>query len=77
MRINLIVQLVNGVKGGAINTYGPGLAEVPDGLAKQCLRDGIATEMTGDQKQAIASAKADADADAKADADADADKDAG
>jgi len=75
MRINLSVQLINGVKGGPSKVYGPGLAEVPDGLAKQCLRTGRATVMTGDQKQAVASAKADADANAKADADAD--KDAG
>ena len=78
MKINLKLQVINGTKDGR-ETYGPGLAVVPDGLAKQCLRDGIATEQTAEQAEAVATAKAEAkaDADAKAKADADAAKASG
>ena len=70
MKINLKVQVINGVKGGR-KVYGPGVTEMPDGLAKQCLRDGIATELSAEQVEAIAAVKAEADAEAKAKADAD------
>lgn len=68
MKINLNVQVVNGTK-EVTKAYGPGLCDVPDGLAKQCLRDGIATEQTGEQAEAAALAKAEADAQAKAESD--------
>jgi len=64
MKINLKLQVINGTKDGR-ETYGPGLAVVPDGLAKQCLRDGIATEQTAEQAEAAAAAKAEAQRAAK------------
>ena len=75
MKINLSLQLVNGTKDGQ-KVYGPGIAEVPDGLAKQCLRDGFATELSGAQKEALAAAKAEIDAAVKAEAEAKAKADA-